>query len=232
MLFDRYILTNAHVIGESTDAQFTAVFGYEDLVSEDSKHIPVKHLTAYFRGNDDKKRYLDYALLELDDVENIADYPKLLDYYSPNASIDKGQICIVGHPGEGVKKMDPCFIIERENRLEAVKKHVSENQHLIHVINEVYLKEEWDFSAYENKITYDSCFYHKSSGSPVFDVDCNLIGIHSGGYKYKTEGDKTCSVMEYAFSIQPILENIRAQARIKGLSNIVSVIEAYSKQQI
>ncbi len=70
----------------------------------------------------------------------------------------------------------------------------------------------------------------ESSGSPVFDVDCNLIGIHSGGYEYKTEGDKTWSVMEYGCSMQPILENIKAQARIKGLSNIVSVIEAYSNE--
>ncbi len=235
LLFDRYILTNAHVIGESTDvtkvnaAQFTAVFGYEDLDSEDSKHS--LQLTAYFFGNDDKKRYLDYALLELDDVENIAHYPKLLDYYRPNASIDRGQICIVGHPGGDVKIMDPCFIIERQNRLEAVKKHVSENQHLIHVMNEVLLEQKWDFSAYENQITYNSCFYHKSSGSPVFDVDCNLIGVHTGGYKYKTERDKTWSVMEYAFSMQPILENIIAQAEIKNLPNIVSVIKAYSKQK-
>ncbi len=132
----------------------------------------------------------------------------------------------MGHPGEGVKKMDPCFIIERENR----QKHVSENQHLINVMNEVCLKEICDSSACENKFTYDSCFYHGSSGSPVFDVDCNLIGIHSGGYEYKTEGDKTWSVMEYGCSMQPILENIKAQARIKGLSNIVSVIEAYSNE--
>ncbi len=232
LFFDRYILTNAHVIGESTDvtkvnaAQFTAVFGYEDMDSKDSKHIQVKQLTAYFFGKDDKGRYLDYALLELDDVENIADYPKLLDYYSPNASINKGQICIVGHPGGEVKKMDHRFIIERENR----QKHVSENQHLINVINEVCLKDMWDFSAYEIQITYDSCFYHGSSGSPVFDADCNLIGIHSGGYKYKTKGDKTWRVMEYACSMQPILENIRAQAEIKRLSNIVSVIEAYSNE--
>ncbi len=234
LLFDRYILTNAHVIGESTDvtkvnaAQFTAVFGYEDLDSEDSKHS--LQLAAYFLGNDDEGRYLDYALLELDDVENIADYPKLFDYYHSNAPINRGQICIVGHPGEGVKKMDPCFIIERENRLEAVEKHKSENQHLIHVMNEVLLEQKWDFSAYENQITYDSCFYHGSSGSPVFDVDCNLIGIHSGGYKYKTEGDKTWSVMEYAFSMQPILENIRAQDEIKRLSNTVSVREANSNE--
>ncbi len=222
LLFDRYILTNAHVIGESTDVtkvKVTAVFGYEDLDSKDSKCIPVKQLTAYFYGKDDKGRHLDYALLELD-VENIAEYPKLLDCYRPNAPINRGQICIVGHPGEGVKKMDPCFIIERENRPEAV------NKHLIHLMNEVCLEQKLNFSAPENQITYDSCFFEGSSGSPVFDVDCYLIGIHTGGYTYKT-GDKTGNILEYSFSMQPILEHIRAQARIKGLPDIVSVIEAY-----
>uniref|UniRef100_A0A8C2B9P3 Serine protease n=1 Tax=Cyprinus carpio TaxID=7962 RepID=A0A8C2B9P3_CYPCA len=234
LLFDRYVLTNAHVIGETTDvtkvkaAQFTAVFGYEDLDSKDSKHIPVEQLAAYFRGKDDKGMHLDYALLELDDGDKIAEYPRLVDCYRPNVPINRGQICIVGHPGEGVKKMDPCFIIERENRLEAANKHKTENQHLIHLMNEACSEQKWNFLAYENQITYDSCFFHGSSGSPVFDVDCNLIGIHTGGYKYKTKGDKTWSFMEYAFSMQPILDNIRAQALMKGLLNIVSVIEAFS----
>uniref|UniRef100_A0A671Q5F0 Serine protease n=1 Tax=Sinocyclocheilus anshuiensis TaxID=1608454 RepID=A0A671Q5F0_9TELE len=235
LLFDRYILTNAHVIGEPTDVpkvnagQFTAVFGYEDLDSEDSKRIPVEQLAAHSYGTDDKGRYLDYALLELDDIENIAEYPKLLDCYRPNAPINRGQICIVGHPGEGVKKMDPCFIIERENRIEAANKHKTENQHLIHLMNEACSKEKWNFLANENQITYDSCFFHGSSGSPVFDVDCNLIGIHTGGYKYKTEGDKTRNFMEYGFSMQPILENISVQARMKDLTNIFSVIEQNSE---
>ncbi len=232
LLLGRFILTNAHVIGIFVDltklnfAEFTAVFDYEDLNSQ--KHIQIKQLTAYCYGKDDKGRHLDYALLELDDTDKMFDYHALLDCYSPNAPINKGQICIVGHPSGGVKKMDPCFIIERENRLEAANKHISENQHLIHVMNDVCWEEKWDFSAYENQITYDTCFFHKSSGSPVFDVDCNLIGIHTGGYKYKTEGDQTWSIMEYGFSMQPILDNIRAQARMKCLPDIISVIEAYS----
>ncbi|XP_016115688.1 protein FAM111A-like [Sinocyclocheilus grahami] len=236
LLFNRFILTNAHVIGIFTDLtkvnaeQFTAVFGYEDLDSKDSKCIPVKQLTDYFYGKDDKGRHLDYALLELD-VDKMAECPNLFDSYSPNAPIKKGQICIVGHPGEGVKKMDPCFIIERENRLEAAHKHASEHQHLIHVINEKCVEEKWDFSAYENQFTYDSCFFHGSSGSPVFDVDCNLIGIHTGGYKYKTKGDKTWSVMEYGFSMQPILDNIIAVARIKGLLDIIRNVSQTAEQQ-
>ncbi|XP_026096285.1 protein FAM111A-like isoform X1 [Carassius auratus] len=231
LLLGRFILTNAHVVGIYTDqteanfAEFTAVFDFEDLNSQNC--IQIKQLTAFCYGKDSEGRYLDYALLELD-TETIFDYPALLDCYRPNAPINRGQICIVGHPGGGVKKMDPCFIIERENRIEAANKHASENQHLIHAMNEKCLEEKWNFSACENQITYNSCFFDKSSGSPVFDVDCNLIGIHTGGYKYKTEGDQTWSVMEYGFSMQPILDNIKARARIKGLKEIVSVIEAYT----
>lgn len=119
------------------------------------------------------------------------------------------------------------FIIEKENRQEAANKHASENNHLINVMMEVNSKEKWDFSAYENKFTYHSCFFHGSSGSPVFDVDCNLIGIHSGGFKYKDEGPKTWSVMEYGFTMQPILDNIKARAKIQGLDDIVNNLEAH-----
>ncbi|XP_039550203.1 serine protease FAM111A-like [Pimephales promelas] len=213
LLFDRFILTNAHVIGELdlfSIKTITAVFGYEDLEAKKTKHIPVKQLIAYFHGKDDSGRYLDYALLELDSVDKIAKYPELLRCYSPNPP-NRGQICIVGHPGEGVKKMDPCIIIERENRQEAAHKHMSENEHLIHVMMEMCAEQKWDLSAYKNQITYNSCFFHGSSGSPVFDEHCKLIGIHTGGYKYKQQGSKTWSVMEYGFSMPPILDNIKAQ---------------------
>ncbi|ROL49751.1 Protein FAM111A [Anabarilius grahami] len=200
LLFDRFILTNAHVIGDMFSKTFTAVFGYEGLEAKETKHISVKQVIVYFHGKDDRGRHLDYALLELDSVDEIGEYPELLSCYSPTPP-NRGQICIVGHPGEGVKKMDPCFIIERENRLEAANKHASENDHLINVMMEVNSEEKWDFSKYENKFTYDSCFFHGSSGSPVFDADCNLIGIHTGGYKYKYEGPKTWSVMEYGFTL-------------------------------
>ncbi|KAK7163990.1 hypothetical protein R3I94_002649 [Phoxinus phoxinus] len=232
LLFDRFILTNAHVIGELdlfSVKTFTAVFGYEGLEAKETKHIPVKQLITYFHGKDDSGRHLDYALLELDSVDEIAKYPKLLSCYSPNPP-SRGKICIVGHPGEGVKKMDPCIIIEREKRLEAANKHKSENEHLINVMMEVSAEQKWDFSAYENQITYDSCFFHGSSGSPVFDEHCKLIGIHTGGYKYKTGISKTWSVMEYGFSMQPILDNIKARAKIKGLHEIINKLEGYSNK--
>uniref|UniRef100_A0A8C1XRJ5 Serine protease n=1 Tax=Cyprinus carpio TaxID=7962 RepID=A0A8C1XRJ5_CYPCA len=227
LLFDRFILTNAHVIGLFTDhtkvnfAEFTAVFDYEDKDSE--KRIQIKQLTDFCYGKYEHGRHLDYALLELNDSIEIAKYPQLLYSCSPNLPTNRRQICIVGHPGEGVKKMDPCIIIGTESRLDAAEKHKTEKAEFIHVMTEKSLEEKWDF--HENQITYSSCFFHGSSGSPVFDADCNLIGIHTGGYVYEGQGKTTKSVMEYAYSIQPILNMIRKQ-------NIHSVSQIFDKCKV
>ncbi|XP_016302261.1 protein FAM111A [Sinocyclocheilus anshuiensis] len=232
LLFDRFILTNAHVIGIFTDltkvnfAEFTAVFDYEDMESE--KRIQIKQLTDYCYRKDEHGRHLDYALLELDDNNDISKYHQLLYSYSPNLPNNRCQICIVGHPGVGVKKMDPCIIIGTESRLDAEEKHKTENVNVINVMTRKSLEEKWDF--HKNQITYNSCFFHGSSGSPVFDADCNLIGIHTGGYVYEGHGKTTKSVMEYAYSIQPILNMIKAQTKIKGLLEIVKILEPYCDQ--
>ncbi|XP_018973191.2 serine protease FAM111A-like [Cyprinus carpio] len=66
LLFDRFILTNAHVIGLFTDhtkvnfAEFTAVFDYED--KDSGKRIQIKQLTDCCYGKDEHGRHLDYAL--------------------------------------------------------------------------------------------------------------------------------------------------------------------------
>ncbi|XP_073808045.1 serine protease FAM111A [Danio rerio] len=226
LLFDGFILTNAHVIGIDTDltklnfAEFTAVFDYEDLDSE-IKRISVKKLASYFYGKNESGCHLDYALLELEDNPKIEMFP-LVNCYSANRPLNKSQICIVGHPGKGVKKMDPCFIIEKEHLLEAANKHISENADYIHVMTQRALEDKWEI--HENQIFYESCFFHGSSGSPVFDADCKLIGVHTGGYVYPKPGNKFGSIVEYSFSMKPILANIRTQANIKGLNEIVNNI--------
>nr|XP_005165737.1 protein FAM111A-like [Danio rerio] len=233
LLFDGFILTNAHVIGISADlskinfAEFTAVFDYEDLDSE-IKRISVKKLASYFYGKDESGCHLDYALLELDDNPKIEMFP-LVDCYSANRPLNKSQICIVGHPGEGVKKMDPCFIIEKEHLLEAANKHLSENADYIHVMTQRALEDNWEI--YENQIAYESCFFHGSSGSPVFDADCKLIGVHTGGYVYPKQGNKFGSIVEYSFSMKPILDTIRAQAKLKGLVEIVNKLAPYRENE-
>lgn len=231
LLFDRFILTNAHVI-EDFDPftrklfkTFTAVFGFEDLDQKEIKCIAVKeHAAAYYYGDDDMKRHLDFALLELD-VDEALDCPELLAHYRYGRLPNRGGICIVGHPDGGLKRMDPCFIISREDQQEAVNKHTSQNINYYHVITQQSLEQKWE--THDNQITYDSCFFYGSSGSPVFDEYCRLMGVHTGGYVYRRETGKTRSIMEYGFSIQPILENILKQAKSNGRFDILKLLSEF-----
>ncbi|KAL0194103.1 hypothetical protein M9458_012399, partial [Cirrhinus mrigala] len=193
LLFERFVLTNAHVVKDflespdklSSTKHLEAAFDFERLDSK-VKLVPVKkQLAAYCFLTDANKCRLDFALLELDDVDEITGRPGLLSRYIGGSPPDRGGICIVGHPDGGIKKADPCLIAE--NLQEAADKHISEN-------------------------------------------DCYLIGVHTGGCVYKGEKGKLRSVVEYAYSIQPILDMIRAQAKIKGLHEVVNTLEAYSNK--
>ncbi len=233
LLFDRFVLTNAHVVRDflespdklSSTKYLEAAFDFERLDSK-VKLVPVnKRLAAYCFITDANNSRLDFALLELDDVDEITGRPGLLSRYVRDPP-NRGGICIVGHPDGGIKKADPCFIVE--NLQEAEYKHVSENINFIQMITKRSLEDKW--AVYENQINYNSCFFHGSSGSPVFNEDCYLIGVHTGGYVYPGERGKTRSVVEYAYSMQPILDMIRAQAKIKGLHDIVNILEAQSNK--
>ncbi|XP_072528020.1 serine protease FAM111A-like [Salminus brasiliensis] len=225
LLFDRFILTNAHVVGgfdpftHRLHRPITAVFDYEDL-NMGNKLSVKENLVAIYYGKDEKGRNLDFALLELADD---AVRPKCLDLlsnYSPPPI--RGGICIVGHPESGVKKMDPCFIIEKEEVPKALNRHCDENRNYFHVITQQCFAEKWEYNF--SQISYDSCFFHGSSGSPVFNDHCQLIGVHTGGYAYK-QGKKTRSV-EYALPMLPILVRIVRQCRLKDRADVLKYFEA------
>ncbi|XP_065106125.1 serine protease FAM111A-like isoform X2 [Paramisgurnus dabryanus] len=216
LLFDKFILTNAHVVQENLSPQrmplfpFFAAFNFEhQFLKEKTECVPIKADLAAFRlEKDDKGKHHDYALLELDINQTPqSKYLQMLNCYNDIPPPNSGGIYIVGHPNCESKKIDFCFTIETENQLQAIHQHISENPFCPYV--------SWQCwpDLHENKITYNSCFFHGSSGSPVFDGNCSLIGMHTGGYAYKDNNGETRSVIEYCYSMQSILENIRETAK-------------------
>ncbi|KAK2845966.1 hypothetical protein Q7C36_010820 [Tachysurus vachellii] len=248
LLFGKFILTNAHVVEDvvlhSSELKYklTAAFYFENLGSVGNV-IPVEEKpVAYWKGKDKSGNYLDFALLELsdDDSEKSLDFalleqsdddqiPGLLRFYSPPPT--RGAVCIIGHPGGGVKQMDPCFIIAKEDIPQALDTYFEKNPsfNVLHVITQDVLNE--DKEVRESQTLYHSCFFHGSSGSPLFDQHCNLIGVHTGGYVYEGERKKTRSVMEYSFPLIHILVNIFIQCSNEKRSDVVQYFESQSNMK-
>ncbi|XDV21458.1 hypothetical protein PO909_026552 [Leuciscus waleckii] len=226
LLFDRFILTNAHVVEDfvysppeaphthKLSGTLAAVFNHEVVGSETINLQAKSDLIAYRYEKDEKLRCHDYALLELKAAPD--NCTELLTCYKHGPSPNSGGIYIVGHPDCGVKKMDLCFIIGIENQLQSINKHRSEN------VSCPYVSWQCWPNLYKNQITYNSCFFHGSSGSPVFDAHGNLIGMHTGGFHYK-EGERDRSVIEFSYSMQPIMESIITQ--VKTRSDIIQLLK-------
>ncbi|XP_052331834.1 serine protease FAM111A-like [Oncorhynchus keta] len=218
LLFEKFILTNAHVVHQIYEPitnqlhqSVTVTFDFEDL-DERTQQIPVQsEVVAYGKVD---SGCVDFALLEISSDPDITLPSSLLDSFSfPSL---EGGICIIGHPEGGVKKMDPCFIIQHGDRKQAVEKHLTENEEFLYVINNRYFEEKWDIDTHllmdTEKMTYDTCFFHGASGSPVFNEYCQLIAMHTAGYSYQGKRGKTQSVIEYAIPLSGILEEIIIQA--------------------
>uniref|UniRef100_A0A3B4GQZ6 Serine protease n=1 Tax=Pundamilia nyererei TaxID=303518 RepID=A0A3B4GQZ6_9CICH len=186
VLFDNYVLTNAHLFKYYIDRKLcnwqeienvTVVFNFEKQFKEINK-INAKVLV----GNAE----LDYVILKLEKTEAPLETesqvpPGLLKRFGP--APPDGEACIVGHPGGGVKKMDPTCVIEKDKREEAVNKNLEDYKDdliLLYEINQVIKNDPFE-NIY---VTYNSFMYHGSSGSPVFDGHGQVFGLHSGGFFY------------------------------------------------
>ncbi|XP_069001662.1 serine protease FAM111A-like [Embiotoca jacksoni] len=208
LFFGSFVLTNAHVIKSvyesrrQLDAKVTVHFSFECLKTV-REEIEVEEVVGYEYARDVSSR--DWALLKIRANQTLP--AGLLTYFG--SLPQNGGICIIGHPGGGVKKIDPCLIVTSENCLQVVERHYNENQENIQLITSKFF-DGVAISVQQNVnvLTYESCFYEGSSGSPVFDKHCNVVAMHTGGYLYE---DKTRSVIEYGQPLSAILEHILIQ---------------------
>ncbi|XP_053199195.1 serine protease FAM111A-like [Scomber japonicus] len=236
VLFDNFILTNAHLFmdeeGRVTleDIDTFTLFNYDDPDERDinCSCFKVKNtLTEFIDGE------LDYAVLELN-PEGPEVPPGLLKKFGPVPQ--NGEACIIGHPAGEIKQMDPTCIIEKENRGKAVDDHLelySDFPLVIHSIRQVITNQGiknilMGGNKAERVVTYKTFMYHGSSGSPVFDAHCRVFGLHTAGYTYGFKDHKE-SVIEYAQPLRTIFKSLMIKIEKSGNEELLKRVKEEAK---
>ncbi|XP_060942317.1 serine protease FAM111A-like [Limanda limanda] len=235
LLFDRFVLTNAHVVNavynesdKKLNKKVIVHFSYESQYQREREQDSVADVeveeVAGFEFTED---VYDWALLKLRAGVKL-----------PNGLLNKcgdlnqsHGVRIIGHPDGGVKKIETCLSIAPERRKKVVEKSrikhkgnteliqdeaknsVKNKDNTSILITDRYFKNvAKQVQRRKNVVTYKTCFYEGASGSPVFDQDCNVLAMHSGGYKFRdTKTDTIRSAIEFGYSLSDIIERINIQ---------------------
>ncbi|KAM8746877.1 serine protease FAM111A-like isoform 1-T2 [Acanthopagrus schlegelii] len=248
VLFDNFILTNAHLFKDCVEAETLkkgvkvfVLFDYDDP-EPDTDYYYFQQANSYICFKEDD---LDYAVLQLNtegqrvskhktQTEKIKIPPGLLKDVGPMPQ--NGEACLIGHPGGEVKKMDPTCIIEKEKRGQAVYDNVHpyrDSPFILHSISHLIREQGIENimiggKLAEKRSTYNTFMYHGSSGSPVFDAQCKVFGLHTGGYVYGFPKHEE-SVIEFAQPLCTILKHFVNMLKTKGLEELLQRFEEAAK---
>ncbi|XP_070773936.1 serine protease FAM111A-like isoform X2 [Enoplosus armatus] len=237
LLFDKFVLTNGHVVSKIYDLstgqlneKVTVHFSHESL--DQTEGAEVEEVAGFEHYLDVSQHEHDWALLKLGADQKLPDGLLSQFGFLPPS----GGICIMGHPDGGVKKIDPCLIIPTDNRNQVVEKQHHENpKHVwvegsehslppkpIQLVTHCFFEEVAKFVEQRRQVlTYETCFYFGSSGSPVFDDHCNVVAMHTGGYVYYNARGQRQSVIEFGHPLSVIIEHIIVQIVEKGKFNVL-----------
>ncbi len=237
------IITSCHVVNmiqnarrSSIPANYTEVsvhFDYEDSRTKNPLSNGHKLLPLDYKFNVTSEG-LDYAFLYLkkDEREKLekAKVQPLGKYVTCEVPL-QGNVCIAGHPFGKIKQDELCPILQlHENgRYQEFRKLVKKEEEIcrsdpsrcsesptipntkcVHMYRENIEKLCGDRSA----LTYHvGSLFEGSSGSPVFDMKCNIVALHTGGFRVRET-----SIVEYGVTFEAIIDDLKARGRPKFVS--------------
>ena len=175
------VLTNYHIYrmiqeerkkpGNST---LTITVSFDYLYPRQTKHVHTVEIDEH-RHPKLENPYLDYKFFYLN--EGLMDRVPLGPMVR-NWQLSDGRVVILGHP-EGKEMQDEvCIVVGYRAMLERIRER-HELFSGIHMTNAQLL---YRTERYQGDLSYDSTLFSGSSGSPVFEMNGNIVAMHTQGY--------------------------------------------------
>ena len=218
------IATNWHVVDKidkarrsSTPVDYSEVFVHFDYEESRPRNKPLpngkKLLPFDFRKNV-MSRELDYAFLFLEHEDE--ELPKALGRHVTYEVPDQGNVCIVAHPFGNVKQHELCPILpahEGRRSLE-LERRIRENEQRYR--NSPSASTLYMYCPDIRKLCGDTAhmaydvghMFEGSSGAPVFDMKCNIVALHTLGFRL---GET--SIIEAGVTFKAIIDHLQATGK-------------------
>ena len=135
--------------------------------------------------------YLDYKFFRLKQNQGLEGRVPLGPLVR-NWQLSDGRVIILGHP-EGKEMQDEvCVVVGYRAMQERIRKRHEECSG-VHMTNSELLHKTED---YQGRLSYDTTFFHGSSGSPVFEMNGYIVAMHTQAYTLERTQDDVANQHE------------------------------------
>ena len=190
LVADKQVITNYHV--------------YRMIVKERSKYpnhyLPIVVVFDYLYHDQEanvlsvpvdenqdttlENPYLDYKIFRLTPNEGL-DGRVPLGPMVRNWQLNDGRVIILGHPGGKEMQDEVCVVVGYRKMHETIRKR-HEEFNGVHMTNGELLDKTENS---QGCLSYDTTFFCGSSGSPVIEMNGNIVAMHTHGYLLTEEED-------------------------------------------
>ena len=153
-----------------------------------------------------------------------------------NRRLQEGLVTIVGHPAGREMLEETCVVVSNHSwRTRIEQRHEKFRQmnpgHLqaspgLHLANERLLQS----TERKERLPYDTSLFSGASGSPVFDLNGNIVAIHTQGYVLDVKGGNF-SLMEFGIQFAAICEDLRVEYGLEELEDLFPNYNLGSKEE-
>ena len=128
--------------------------------------------------------YLDYKIFRLTPNEELEGRVPLGPMVR-NWQLKDGRVILLGHPGGEEMQDEVCVVVGYRKKRGTIEKRYQEFKG-VHMAKAELLGKTRE---YKNCLSYDTTFFFGSSGSPVIEMNENIVAMHAQGYTLSREED-------------------------------------------